>query len=104
MERAYSRSAKGRKVRYAALQRYRAKNRGRFAAYCAKHRALRVQRTPGWADLDAIQEFYQGCPQGHHVDHIVPISGKHVSGLHVLENLQYLPARENSRKANKHEQ
>ena len=57
--------------------------------------------TPKWADLKAIKQFYMACPEGMTVDHIVPLRGKTVSGLHVLENLQYLSPRENSRKHNK---
>jgi hypothetical protein len=61
------------------------------------------QRTPKWADLKKIREFYENCPQGYHVDHIIPINGKNISGLHVMSNLQYLPAEENLRKSNKYE-
>lgn len=67
----------------------------------ANDRAKKLNRTPPWADLNGIKEFYMNCPKGHHVDHIIPLSGKNVSGLHVLENLQYLPAKENLRKGNK---
>jgi hypothetical protein len=59
-------------------------------------------RTPVWADLTRIVEFYKSCPIGHHVDHVLPLRGKYVSGLHVLENLQYLPAVENMRKNNRY--
>lgn len=57
-------------------------------------------RTPNWADLDTIAIFYKNCPKGHHVDHIIPLHGSLVSGLHVINNLQYLPAVENIRKNN----
>ena len=66
--------------------------------YCAQN-----QRTPAWTDLAAIQNFYANVPEGHHVDHIVPLLGKKVSGLHVLCNLQYLPGAENCRKNNRFE-
>ena len=59
------------------------------------------QATPAWADRDAIREIYKNTPEGHHVDHIIPLRGKNVSGLHIAENLQYLPALENMKKGNK---
>ncbi len=68
----------------------------------AKRRASKLRRTPSWADLDAIKEFYRNCPPGHHVDHIIPLQGKNVSGFHILENLQYLTASENCSKGNKY--
>jgi len=61
------------------------------------------QATPKWADLQAIIEFYKNCPKGHHVDHIIPIHGKIVSGLHVITNLQYLKAKDNLKKGNRYE-
>ena len=70
------------------------------AAREAKRRAFKLQRTPKWADLDKIKEIYLNCPKGYHVDHIIPLQGELVSGLHVPENLQYLTAYENLSKSN----
>ena len=68
------------------------------AAEASKRRAAKDQRVPAWADLPAIRAFYKACPPGLTVDHVIPLRGKTVSGLHVLENLQYLTPTENSSK------
>lgn len=62
--------------------------------------ATKIQRTPAWADIDAIKAIYLGCPEGMHVDHIIPLRSKLVCGLHVENNLQYLTAKENMQKSN----
>ena len=59
------------------------------------------QRTPNNEDKKVIAEFYSNCPKGYEVDHIIPLNGKSVSGLHTIDNLQYLPSTENKRKSNK---
>lgn len=70
----------------------------------AKARSKRVkQATPKWADVKGIVEFYVNCPEGHDVDHIVPLKAtvdgvRVASGLHVIENLQYLPKADNDAK------
>lgn len=78
-----------------------------YAADAAKRRAAKLRRTPAWADADKIRKFYADAKimseitgEKWHVDHIVPLRGKKVSGLHVHYNLQILPGTENDRKAN----
>lgn len=50
-----------------------------------------------------MQGLYRFCQifKGHEVDHVIPLNGKTVSGLHVPANLQVLTVRENRRKQNK---
>lgn len=73
----------------------------------AEKRVRRTRRVP-WANAAAIAAIYQqaktlseqtGIP--HHVDHIIPLIGEFVSGLHVESNLQILPATDNIRKRNR---
>jgi len=68
----------------------------------SEYRASKLHRTPGWADLIAIKQFYANCPNNMAVDHIIPLQGKSVSGLHVENNLQYLSPADNSAKYNKY--
>ena len=70
-------------------------------ASSAKYRAAKIQRTVSF-DQKGIENFYNNCPEGYHVDHIIPLQGVNVSGLHVLSNLQYLPAVDNLKKNNKY--
>jgi hypothetical protein len=79
-------------------------------ANCARRYAGKRQRTPGWLTPEhraEILSVYAECRrrrgQGEnlHVDHIVPLVGKTVSGLHVPWNLQIVPASYNVRKSNK---
>jgi hypothetical protein len=75
---------------------------GRAAA--AHHRALIRQRTVKWADREALKAFYKACPEGMVVDHIIPLKGKNVCGLHVVNNLQYLTFEDNGKKSNHFDQ
>jgi len=77
------------------------KNKEKRNALNAFARTEKLKRFPAWADKEAIMKFYANCPKGYHIDHIIPLRGKTVSGLHVLNNLQYLPAKENMAKGNK---
>ena len=66
----------------------------------AKYKAAKLNRIPTWANWDKIQNIYLNCPENYHVDHIFPLQGKLVSGLHVDSNLQYLTEEENLKKSN----
>lgn len=71
------------------------------AAKSAYKRRCRVQM-PLWADKSAIKEIYkQASQRSLTVDHIIPLKGKTVCGLHVESNLQLLTKSENSSKHNK---
>ena len=83
-------------------------NRDRVVATIAKREAGLDQRTPAWADMDAIAAVYRKATDlsrqtgvSYHVDHEIPLHGKLVSGLHVQTNLQVLTAYENKRKGNR---
>jgi hypothetical protein len=69
--------------------------------YVRKYKLDKDHRTPAWANLGAIREFYRNCPDGMTVDHIIPLRGRLVSGLHVENNLQYLTKSQNSSKQNR---
>ena len=66
----------------------------------AKYSKTLKQRTFG--NKKDIIEFYKNCPNGYEVDHIVPINGRNVSGLHTIDNLQYLTIEDNRKKSNKY--
>jgi hypothetical protein len=72
--------------------------RRRITSY---RRAIKASSSPLWSDRSEIDAFVNACPPSHHIDHIIPLKGKNVCGLHVIENLQYLPAQENISKSNK---
>jgi hypothetical protein len=88
-------------------------NKGMVNAYNIKRYAGKLNRTPSWLskfDKLKIECLYQLAAMrtresGYiwHVDHIIPLQGKFVSGLHVPSNLRVIPAVENNRKYNRYE-
>jgi hypothetical protein len=82
--------------------KWRRENLARMCAHVQAYNAQKLRAMPAWADREAIQRIYENCPPDNQVDHIIPLRGKIVSGLHVEINLQYLPGVENNRKGNRH--
>jgi hypothetical protein len=77
-------------------------SQGKNAAYVAKHRAKLLNAIPTWADLAAIERLYkEAAASGMHVDHVYPLQGKTVCGLHVANNLRLLTPLENLKKGNR---
>jgi DNA polymerase III delta prime subunit len=90
---------------------YSKANRGKVNTKWMKREAAKKSRTPAWLTDDdywMIEQAYdiankrtQMLGVQFHVDHIVPLQGKTVSGLHVPWNLQVITAKENRMKSNK---
>lgn len=92
----------------AANAEWHVKNPGARCRHEAMRRVTWKLATPSWVDIEAINEIYAECARisretgvPHHVDHIVPLRGRHVTGLHVHYNLQILEANANRKKGNK---
>jgi hypothetical protein len=91
-----------------ALRRQHYTNNKSVYVARAKHRKIQlVKRVPAWADTSAISAVYAEAEEMRalgldvHVDHIVPLNGKTVSGLHVHNNLRVMLASDNLAKSNK---
>lgn len=81
-------------------------NPGKVNSFTAARRARIIRATPTWLTHEqrqAIQNVYEDAAARNgawHVDHIIPLNGRGVCGLHVPTNLQILPALENVKKGN----
>ena len=88
-------------------------NMAKVIANTTQRKKYIKQRTPKWLTEDdkwIIKEAYELSLLRKkmfgfdwHVDHIIPLRGKYVTGLHVPTNLQVIPGRENESKSNKFE-
>ena len=89
------------------------KNMWRFTPHTAKRRAAKLKRMPCWLteeDKIQIKNIYKEAAIRTketgikwHVDHIIPLQGETVSGLHIPSNLRVITAHENRSKHNKWE-
>jgi hypothetical protein len=90
---------------------WRKKHKGKVNSWTAARYAAKIQRTPKWLTEDdkwLIEEAYKLAVLRSkmtniewHVDHIIPMQGDTVCGLHCIDNLQVIPAIENTKKSNK---
>jgi hypothetical protein len=94
-----------RRCHFAAKDKqWRVNNRPTVRAKAALRRAKKIQASPPWLTTEhraEIHRIYSSCPDGYHVDHIIPLNNPLVCGLHVPWNLQHLAANENIAKSNR---
>lgn len=115
----YAKSASGRIIKRNYDRKYhhenpdkirakRKKLKGYYSDYLARrNRNLEKAALGGLWEVET-RRVYQETPEGHHVDHIIPVKAYNIvegerihvaCGLHVPWNLQYLPAKQNLQKS-----
>ena len=102
-----------REAALAQKREYRQANKGKINFLCSMRKKVVKQRTPLWlseSDRLRIKCYYSVAAmltrnngEPWHVDHVLPLQGELVSGLHVPTNLQFLRGVDNIRKKNKFE-
>ena len=103
--------SKNREKRIRQVNEWVASNKGRANANKKAYKVAKINACPPWLNEEhhwMIQEAYSLAQVRSemlgftwHVDHIVPLRGKKVSGLHVPWNLQVIPGSDNMSKSNK---
>lgn len=109
-QRDYYQTVKNHRKEY--MVQYQSENRAKVNHHNAMRRAGCIQATPSWLTQehkDQMEAMYGLCRdtciatgEPHEVDHIIPLNGVNISGLHVPWNLQVLPLDLNRSKSNKH--
>lgn len=91
-----------------AQKKYHKNNPHKKAHWEGKRRSIKANATPKWSDLQKIEILYQKAKWlesitglKYHVDHVIPLQGENVCGLHIWENLQILENTLNFKKSNK---
>lgn len=94
------------------IRNWKTANPGKVNADTAKRYTNKLQRTPPWLTKEHLEQIRLHYVEASrltkltgicfHVDHVVPLNGKAVSGLHVPWNLQILPYYANIAKGNKY--
>ena len=88
-------------------QKWASNNKGKRLASVRARQLAKKDRTPSWVNKTELEKFYMESARltketgiVYEVDHIVPLQGETVSGLHVPWNLQILTRSENRSKGN----
>jgi len=97
--------------RLAHAKKWAAENRGKSNAIKKAYKLAKTRACPAWLTEDdhwMMQEVYDLAQYRSevmgfqwHVDHVVPLRGKMISGLHVPWNLQVIPGHANMSKSNR---
>lgn len=89
-------------------QKWRKDNKARSQSCTRERQARKINATPSWVNKDEIDRHYANAVylsevtgHKHHVDHVIPLRGKTVCGLHVENNLRVVPHFINTRKGNR---
>lgn len=89
------------------VNQHRRENPAIYKRHAIARYTRQKRQTPDWADHSKIREIYlearrltEETDEPHHVDHIIPLKGKLITGLHVHNNLQILTSIKNLRKGN----
>lgn len=102
----WERQERGDQIRARRRAHY-ADNKARYVAQARAREMRKVRAMPKWADEKVIENIYAEAARltsetgiVHHVDHVIPLSGRNVCGLHVESNLAIITAKENLMKSN----
>jgi hypothetical protein len=93
------------------VKKWSKENPVKILAHTRRQQTKRLMRYPKWITADdrwMIEQAYELAALRTklfgfqwHVDHVIPLQGKLVSGLHVPHNMQIIPARDNRNKSNR---
>ena len=88
--------------------KWKRENKGMVNATQARRRAIKLSATPSWGDKEKVTRYYiiadfltNKIGESHHVDHVIPLQGVNVCGLHVDTNLDVISELDNRKKSNK---
>jgi hypothetical protein len=95
----------------AKTREWAAKNPDKVLEQSARKRATKLHRIPKWLTVEdkwVIKEIYRLAKDRTkatgiewQVDHVIPLRGKYVSGLHIPQNLRVIEKTQNLIKSNK---